>query len=68
MHENTELRREGNTHSRADCSTTTVSTPRYVVIPAGKAFFHVTEHATGRVRGFRCEHNQACALARYLES
>jgi hypothetical protein len=38
------------------------------VIPAGNAFFHIREKSTGRVRGFRENHNAACALARSLES
>jgi hypothetical protein len=42
--------------------------PRFQVVPAGIAFFHIKETATGRVRGFRGDHNQACALARSLES
>ena len=40
--------------------------PRFQVIPAGKAFFHIRETATGRVRGFRSNHNDACTLARSL--
>jgi hypothetical protein len=42
--------------------------PRFQVVLAGKAFFHIKETSTGRVRGFRGDHNQACALARSLES
>jgi len=42
--------------------------PRFQVVLAGNAFFHIKEAATGRVRGFRGDHNQACALARALES
>jgi len=42
--------------------------PRFQVIPAGNAFFHIREKSTGRVRGFREDHNAACALARSLES
>lgn len=42
--------------------------PRFLVIPAGTAFFHIQEISTGRVRGFRKDHNEACALARSLES
>ncbi|WP_338802348.1 hypothetical protein V9L13_09620 [Pseudomonas sp. RSB 5.4] len=42
--------------------------PRFQVIPAGNAFFHIKESSTGRVRGFREDHNEACALARSLES
>jgi hypothetical protein len=41
--------------------------PRYRVVLAGIAFFHVKETSTGRVRGFRSSHNEACALARSLE-
>ncbi|RON52188.1 hypothetical protein [Pseudomonas frederiksbergensis] len=44
----------------------TLVMPRFQVIPAGKAFFHIKETATGRVRGFRTHHNEACALARSL--
>lgn len=40
---------------------------RYQVTLAGNSFFHITEIATGRVRGFRTSHNEACALARKLE-
>ncbi|WP_249486642.1 hypothetical protein [Pseudomonas sp. HS6] len=42
--------------------------PLFQVIPAGNAFFHIREKSTGRVRGFREDHNAACALARALES
>lgn len=42
--------------------------PLFQVIPAGNAFFHIREKSTGRVRGFREDHNAACALARSLES
>jgi len=45
-----------------------LSWPRFQVVLAGNAFFHIKETATGRVRGFRGDHNQACALARSLES
>ncbi|WP_081794893.1 hypothetical protein [Pseudomonas sp. H1h] len=44
------------------------SAPRFQVVPAGNAFFHIKESSTGRVRGFREDHNAACALARSLES
>jgi hypothetical protein len=40
---------------------------RYQVILAGNGFFHIKETATGRVRGFRMNHNEACALARTFE-
>ncbi|WP_256345714.1 hypothetical protein [Pseudomonas sp. PD9R] len=42
--------------------------PRFQVILAGNAFFHIKETSTGHVRGFRGDHNEACALARSLES
>jgi hypothetical protein len=42
--------------------------PRFQVVPAGKSFFHIKEISTGRVRGFRAGHNEACALARSLEA
>jgi hypothetical protein len=38
------------------------------VVLAGNAFFHIKDIATGHVRGFRGDHNEACALARALES
>jgi hypothetical protein len=41
---------------------------RYQVVLAGKRFFHIKETATGLVRGFRGDHNEACALARNLEA
>ncbi|KAB0500691.1 hypothetical protein [Pseudomonas lini] len=42
--------------------------PRFQVVLAGNAFFHIKEISTGRVRGFRGNHNEACALARSLEA
>ncbi|WP_095054684.1 hypothetical protein [Pseudomonas sp. Irchel s3b2] len=42
--------------------------PRFQVVLAGNAFFHIREISTGRVRGFRANHNEACALARSLEA
>ena len=42
--------------------------PRFQVVLAGNAFFHIREISTGRVRGFRGNHNEACALARLLET
>jgi len=39
----------------------------YRVIPAGKNFFHILEVPSGRIKGFRSDHNQACALAKELE-
>lgn len=44
------------------------NSPRYRVVPAGHKFFHVVEAATGKVKGFRRNHNEACALARSLEN
>ncbi|VVO24781.1 hypothetical protein [Pseudomonas fluorescens] len=41
---------------------------RYQVVLAGKNFFHIKETTTGRVRGFRRNHNDACALAKTLEN
>ena len=41
---------------------------RYEVIPVSGGFFHIREAVTGRVKGFRCTHNTACALARQLET
>ena len=42
--------------------------PRFQVVLAGNAFFHIKEISTGRVRDFRGCHNEACALAHSLES
>ena len=42
--------------------------PRFQVVLAGSAFFHIKEISTGHVRGFRANHNEACALARSFES
>lgn len=49
-------------------SSTPKSSPRYRVVPAGHEFFHVVEASTGKVKGFRQDHNEACALSRSLES
>ena len=69
MHENTEFRREPKGVSYTEYAAhSLISTPRFVVVPAGIGFFHITEQATGRVRGFRREHTEACALARRLEN
>jgi hypothetical protein len=45
-----------------------VFTFRLMVKPAGREFFHVVDSQTGKVRGFRRDHNEACALARRLET
>lgn len=41
---------------------------RLTVKPAGREFFHVVDSQTGKVLGFRRDHNEACALARRLET
>lgn len=51
----------------ADCLQISLIQPRYRVVLAGKCFFHIEETSTGRVRGFRTDHNEACYLARLLE-
>jgi hypothetical protein len=56
-------------HSRGDTGTyQPMVAARFQVILAGNAFFHIKEISTGCVRGFRADHNEACALARSLES
>ncbi|MCY1290510.1 hypothetical protein D9M70_396590 [compost metagenome] len=45
-----------------------VELPAYQVKPGGRDFFHVIETATGKVRGYRRKHMDACALARSLEA
>ncbi|MBM3108771.1 hypothetical protein H8F21_28685 [Pseudomonas sp. P66] len=68
MHENTEIRREAVCNSYFNnCLSSTKSGTRHIVVPAGVNFFHITEHATGQVKGFRCRHVDACELARTLE-
>lgn len=69
MHENTEIRREASSISYINNRSpdSNMSRRRYVVIPAGINFFHITEYATGQVKGFRCRHTDACELARTLE-
>ncbi|WP_039027576.1 hypothetical protein [Pseudomonas aeruginosa] len=37
------------------------------VVPRGRGFFHIVETATGAVRGFRRNHNEACAYAEHLK-
>ncbi|PAA14423.1 hypothetical protein [Pseudomonas fragi] len=50
-------------------STLPKNAPRYRVVPVSGEFFHIvdTGTGTGKVKGFRREHNAACALARKLE-
>lgn len=40
----------------------------YQVVPAGRNFFHILEVTSGRIKGFRSDHSQACELARQLEN
>ncbi|WP_342622756.1 hypothetical protein [Pseudomonas alkylphenolica] len=69
MHENTEIRREASNISYLNITNPASSahSTRYIVVPAGINFFHITEHTTGQVKGFRCRHIDACELARTLE-
>lgn len=39
----------------------------YQVVPAGRNFFHIREVTSGRIKGFRSDHIQACKLANELE-
>ncbi|VFT16491.1 Uncharacterised protein [Pseudomonas aeruginosa] len=34
---------------------------------SGRGFFHIVETATGKVRGFRRSHNEACSYAEQLK-
>lgn len=40
----------------------------YQVVPAGRNFFHIREVTSGRIKGFRSDHIQACELAKELEA
>ncbi|MFL1504702.1 hypothetical protein ACI77J_24890 [Pseudomonas sp. O64] len=40
----------------------------YQVVPAGRNFFHILEVTSGRIKGFRSNHIQACELAKKLEA
>ncbi|MGE1155121.1 hypothetical protein [Pseudomonas kitaguniensis] len=40
----------------------------YQVVPAGRNFFHILEVTSGRIKGFRSNHNRACELAKILEA
>ncbi|NVZ18382.1 hypothetical protein [Pseudomonas costantinii] len=40
----------------------------YQVVPAGRNFFHILEVTSGRIKGFRSNHIQACELAKELEA
>jgi len=44
------------------------TSPRHRVIPVSDKFFHIVDGQTGKVVGFRRDHNEACALARRLET
>ena len=48
-------------------STSPKNATRYRVVPVSGEFFHIVDTGTGKVKGFRREHNAACALARKLE-
>ena len=48
-------------------STPPKNAPRYRVVPESGEFFHIVDTGTGKLKGFRREHNAACALARKLE-
>lgn len=37
--------------------------PRFYVVPKGRHLFHVIDRATGKAKGFRIEHLDACRLA-----
>ena len=41
--------------------------PRYRVVSVGRKFFHIVDGRTDKVKGFRRDHNAACAYARKLE-
>lgn len=56
-----------DTFDGVDCLPISLIQPRYRVVLAGKCFFHIEETSTGRVRGFRTDHNEACYLAKRLE-
>ncbi|WP_347709609.1 hypothetical protein [Pseudomonas sp. OA65] len=56
-----------NSFDEGECLPISLIQPRYRVVLAGKCFFHIEETSTGRVRGFRTDHNEACYLARRLE-
>ncbi|WP_296263932.1 hypothetical protein [Pseudomonas sp. UBA6562] len=64
MHENTKIRREEMDDPYAKLG---IDLPRFIVIPAGVDFFHIIESATGRIKGFRRLHLDACLLAKSLE-
>ena len=48
-------------------STPPKNAPRYRVVSVGREFFHILDGRTGKVKGFRRDHNAACAYARKLE-
>ena len=48
-------------------STPPKNAPHYRVISVGREFFHILDGSTGKVKGFRRDHNAACAYARKLE-
>lgn len=80
MHPDIQMRRDivGGLHQRSRLATIElyrligrpepVVAVRMVVKPAGRDFFHVVDSQTDKVMGFRRHHNEACALARSLET
>ena len=48
-------------------STPPKGAPRYRVVSVGREFFHIVDGRTDKVKGFRRDHNAACAYARKLE-
>lgn len=40
----------------------------YQVVRAGRNFFHIREVTSGRIKGFRSDHIEACELAKRLEA
>jgi len=78
MHPSTQLRRNtlADIRKRTQIATaefyalTGIKAPvtacRFKVVPAGKAY-HIKDSVTGKVKGFRFNHNAACTLARDLE-
>ena len=48
-------------------STPPKNAPRYRVVPVSGEFFHIVDSRTSKVKGFRRDHNAACAFARKLE-
>lgn len=45
-----------------------VQAPRYTVVPRGANTFEVIDRATGKIKGERFGHGNACQFAKQLES